>query len=214
MATAVSIAIIEDQRDTREGLAMLIGGTPGFSVMGAYRSMEDALEALQATAPDVVLSDIRLPGISGIEGVRQLRRRHPDVPVLMLTVYGDEDSVFEALCAGASGYLLKDTPPTKLLEALQEARLGGSPMSAGVARKVVTMFQRIAAPVEDAVSLSPREVQVLRLIADGHSYKTAAAELDLSVDTLRYHVRNIYEKLHVRSKSEAVLKGFRGGILR
>lgn len=213
MTPSLKVGIVEDQRETREGLATLIRGTPGFSIVGAWPSMEAALPALEPTPPEVLLVDIRLPGMSGIDGVRRIHERWPHLPVLMLTVYGDSDSVFEAICAGACGYLLKDTPPTKLLDALREATEGGSPMSAGVARQVVTMFKRIAPPVSRDHDLSPRELQVLRLIADGHSYKTAAAELNLSLDTLRFHIRHIYEKLHVHSKSEAVLKAFRKRIL-
>lgn len=214
MPDVLRVAIVEDERDTREGLAALIRGTAGLLVVGAWRSMEDALDQIGASRPDVVLADIRLPGKSGIEGVADIRAALPDLPILMLTVYDDTDSVFRAICAGACGYLLKDTPPARLLEAIQEAHDGGSPMSSAIARKVVRMFQRIAPPTGPDHTLSPRELEVLQLLADGHSYKTAAAELDLSIDTLRFHVRHIYEKLHVHSKSEAVLKAFRRGILR
>jgi DNA-binding NarL/FixJ family response regulator len=139
--------------------------------------------------------------------------RYPALKVLMLTVYADNEHIFEAICAGASGYLLKDTPPTKLLEAISELRDGGAPMSPEIARKVVTMFQKVAPPKREDHRLSAREIEVLQLLADGHGYKTAAHSLSVSVDTIRFHVRNIYEKLHVHSKSEAVLKAFRNGIL-
>ena len=208
------VAIVEDQRALREGLLSLVGGTGDFEIAGAYGSMEEALAAIEAKPVDLVLADIGLPGMSGIEGVRRLKARHPSMQILMLTVYADNEHVFEAICAGACGYLLKDTPPAKLLEALREVQSGGAPMSPEIARKVVEMFQRVAPPPPTAGhSLSPREVDVLKLLAEGHVYKTAAAQLDLSIDTVRFHIRNIYEKLHVHSKSEAVLAALRAGIL-
>ena len=208
------VAIVEDQRALREGLKALVGGTGDFEIAGAYGSMEEALPALDAKPADLLLADIGLPGMSGIEGVRRLKAQHPSMQILMITVYADNEHVFEAICAGACGYLLKDTPPGKLLDALREVQGGGAPMSPEIARKVVEMFQRVAPPPPAAGhSLSPREVEVLKLLADGHVYKTAAAQLDLSIDTVRFHIRNIYEKLHVHSKSEAVLAALRAGIL-
>lgn len=214
MSETVKVAIVEDQKQTREGLGALISGTPGFATVGLWASMEEALDRIERDPPDVVMADIRLPGMSGIDGVRKLKVRYPTLHILMLSVYSDNESVFEAICAGACGYLLKDTPPSKLLQALDEARQGGAPMSPEIARKVVTMFQSIAPPRSEDHDLSAREIQVLQLLADGHSYKTAANALDLSLDTLRFHIRNIYEKLHVHSKSEAVLKAFRNGLVR
>jgi DNA-binding NarL/FixJ family response regulator len=213
MSDDLRVTIVEDERETRDGLATLIRGTAGLQIVAAWRSMEEALSGFVAANPDVLLADIRLPGMSGIDGVGQIHAARPDLPILMLTVYDDSDSVFRAICAGACGYLLKDTPPTKLVEAIRDVAAGGSPMSSGIARKVVRMFKQTAPPPNPEHNLSPRELEVLRLLADGHSYKTAAVELDLSVDTLRFHVRHIYEKLHVHSKSEAVLKAFRKGIL-
>jgi DNA-binding NarL/FixJ family response regulator len=215
MRPDVRVAIVEDQRSLREGLVILIGSTEGFALVGAFGSMEEALPRIEDDPPDVLLADIGLPGMSGTEGVRRLRARFPALQILMLTVYADNDHVFEAICAGACGYLLKDTPPGKLLEALREVRDGGAPMSPEIARKVVEMFQRVVPPPAAAEHrLSPREVEVLKLLAEGHVYKTAAAALDLSIDTVRFHIRNIYEKLHVHSKSEAVLAALRAGILR
>ncbi len=213
-AEVLRVAIVEDQKILREGLASLIAGTAGYAVVGSYGSVEEAREKLRDAAPDVLLLDIGLPGLSGIEGARLFRDLLPDLEILMLTVYADNDRIFEAICAGASGYLLKDTPPARLLEAIGEACDGGAPMSPEVARKVVTMFHRVAPPRQEETRLSPRETDVLRLLADGHSYKTAAVQLSLSQDTIRFHVRAIYEKLHVHSKSEAVLKAFRSGILK
>ena len=211
---AITVAIVEDQRQTRDGLAVLIGGTRGYHVVAAWRSMEEAIAALDRGAPEVLLADIHLPGMSGIEGVRRIKAGHPAIQILMLTVYADNEHIFDAICAGACGYLLKDTPPARLLEAIREAHGGGAPMSADIARKVVEMFKSLAPPAGDRHDLSDRERQVLRLLADGHSYKTAADEVSISVDTLRFHVRNIYQKLHVHSKSEAVLKALRSGLLR
>lgn len=208
------VGIVEDQPNVREGLAALIAGTPGFRPGGLYASMEDAIAGIGTQPPDVLLADIGLPGMSGIEGVRRLKARFPELAILMLTVYADNDHVFEAICAGACGYLLKDTPPARLLDAIREAREGGSPMTPEIARKVVTMFRRIAPPRDETHRLTPRETEILRLLSEGHGYKTAAAALDLSIDTIRFHVRNIYEKLHVHSKSEAVVQALRRGIVR
>ena len=210
----IRVGIVEDQRATREGLATLVNGTSGYRTVGAWNSMEAALARIDADPPDVMLVDIMLPGMSGIEGVRLLKSRYPALQILMLTVYTANELVFEAICGGACGYLLKDTPPTRLLEAIREVRDGGAPMSAEIARKVVTMFQTLgpSRPAQES-GLSLREFQVLKLLADGHSYKTAANELAISLDTLRFHVRNVYEKLHVHSKSEALLKALRAGII-
>jgi len=209
----IEVTIVEDQDATREGLALLVGGTPGFRVRGAFASMEAALPSLEAAPPDVALFDIELPGISGIEGVRRLVAVHPGAAILILSVHRDDDRVFQAICAGACGYLLKDTPPARLLDAIRELHGGGAPMSPEVARRVVAMFSRFA-PREQESTLSPRERDVLRLLAEGHSYKTAARELALSVDTIRFHIRHVYEKLHVHSKSEAVLAALRMGLVR
>jgi len=212
--SVITVAIVEDQRQTREGLAALINGTPGYRAVAAWSSMEEALARIEWEAPDVLLADIKLPGMSGIDGVRVLKDRYPTLPILMLTIYSDNEHVFHAICNGACGYLLKDTPPDRLLDAIRDAKNGGAPMSSEIARQVVDMFKRIAPPRSDDHNLSAREIQVLDLLAVGHGYKTAADRLDISVDTLRFHIRNIYAKLHVHSKSEAVLKAFRAGIIR
>jgi len=209
----IRVAIVEDQPATREALAILIGNTAGFAVTGRFASMEEALPRLQVDVPHVLLLDIGLPGMSGIEGVRRVRSACPEIQVLMLTVHGDDDHVFEAICAGACGYLLKETPRERLLAAIRELREGGAPMSPEVARKVVLMFQRVAPPKARERQLTPREFQILRLLADGHSYKTCADQLSLSLDTVRFHIRSIYEQLHVHSKSEAVLKAVRSGLI-
>jgi DNA-binding NarL/FixJ family response regulator len=209
----IRVAIVEDRREIREGLAMIINGTPGFRCSGSYRSMEEALERIGTELPDVVLNDIQLPGMNGIEGIRILKERYPKLVVLMLTVYDDDDRIFEALCAGASGYLLKKTPPARLLESLREAVAGGAPMSPEVASRVITLFREFR-PVESAkCELTPHETRLLRLFVDGHNYKTAAAELGVTVHTISFHLRSIYDKLQVHSKSEAVAKAIRGRLV-
>lgn len=213
-AGPLEVVIVEDHGRLREGLATLLAREPGFHVAGAYASMEEALAACERRPPTILLADIGLPGMSGIEGVRRLRARHPDVLALILSVHADDERVFEAVCAGASGYLLKDTPPERLVESLRELASGGAPMTPEIARKVVRMFQRVAPPRGEAHDLTEREVDVLRTLSAGHSYKTAARALGLSIDTVRFHVRAIYAKLHVHSKSEAVLAALRRGIVR
>jgi DNA-binding NarL/FixJ family response regulator len=209
----IRVALVEDQDVTREGLGMLIGGSPGFEICGQYSAMEETLGRIRGNPPDVLLADIGLPGMSGIEGVRQIHQMMPELPILMLTVHGDSDSVFRAICAGACGYLLKETPPARLLESIRELYEGGAPMSPEIARKVVLMFQK-AAPKQVDMQLSTRQLEILRMLAEGHSYKVCAATLDVGLDTIRSHVRKIYERLHVHSRSEAVWKALEGGLLR
>jgi DNA-binding NarL/FixJ family response regulator len=206
---AIAVAIIEDLPDLREGLVALVGGTPGFRCVGAYRTMEDALANIGASLPDVVLSDIGLPGMSGVEGIRILRERYPDLPILALTVYDEDDKVFEALCAGAAGYLLKTTPPARLLEAIREVVEGGAPMSPDVAHRVVRLFREFRPPEHADYHLTPQETKLLKLVADGHFYKTAADKMGITPRTVAFHLRNVYEKLSVHSKSEAVAKALR-----
>src|ERR1700761_2126741 len=208
----IRVALIEDQRVTREGLSILIGGSPGFEMCGEYESMERALEQVRRDPPHVLLVDIGLPGMSGIEGVRRIHGWMPTLPILMLTILEDSDSIFSAVCAGAYGYLLKETPPARLLESIHEVHEGGAPMSPGIARKVVLMFQK-AAPQQEDLQLSGRQHEILRMLAEGHSYKTCATALDVGLDTIRSHVRKIYERLHVHSRSEAVWKALQGGLL-
>lgn len=204
--STIEVAIIEDQRDIRECLTFLIDGTDGYACTGSYRTMEEALDKIGHHLPDLVLSDIGLPGMSGIEGIRILKERHPDLLILMLTVYDDDERIFDAMCAGASGYLLKKTPPAKLLESLKEVAAGGAPMSPEVARRVITLFREIRPPDRSDYQLTPHELRLLKLFVEGHIYKTAAVELGVSVNTVNFHVRNIYEKLQVHTRSEAVAK--------
>jgi DNA-binding NarL/FixJ family response regulator len=203
------VVIIEDLREVREGLATLINGTPGFTCAGSYRTMEDAIRRIGDDSPELILTDIGLPGISGIEGTGILRERYPEVPILALTVYDNDEQIFAALCAGASGYLLKNTPPARLLESLREAVDGGAPMSPEVARRVIRLFRDFRPPEKTSYHLTPQESKLLKLIVEGHHYKTAARELEVTTHTVSFHLKNIYQKLQVHSKSEAVAKALR-----
>ncbi len=205
----IQVALIEDLREVREGLAMLINGTIGFRCVGSYRTMEDALKHVERDAADVILTDIGLPGMSGVEGIPILRERLPDVPILALTIYDNDDNIFAALCAGASGYLLKNTPPARLLESLREVLAGGAPMSPEVARRVVKLFREFHPPEHADYHLTPQENELLRLLVEGHHKKTAARVMNISVNTVSFHLKNIYEKLQVHSKTEAVAKAIR-----
>ena len=210
----IRVAIVEDQKRTREGLALLIDGSPRFSVHGCWGSIEEALPGLERELPDVLLMDIGLPGVSGIDGVEIIRQRWPRLPVVMLTVHGDDGHVFDAVCAGACGYFLKESPPATLLAGIQEVHEGGAPMSPEIARKVVLMFRQIAPRRNADHNLSTRELEVLQQLANGQSYKTCAENLSIGIDTVRFHIRRIYERLHVHSKSEAVTLALRKGIIR
>ena len=214
MPTDIRVAIVEDQRDIREGLRFLIDGTDGYRCAGAFASMEEAVPRIGPDFADVVLTDIGLPGMSGIEGIRILKERHPDLKLVALTIYEDDDRIFEALCAGASGYLLKTTPPARLLECLQDVNSGGAPMSPEVASRVIRLFRDIRPPDVSEHHLTPHEIRLLKLLAEGHSYKTAAAQLGSSVNTVAFHMKSIYTKLQVHSKSEAVAKAFRSRLVR
>jgi DNA-binding NarL/FixJ family response regulator len=209
----IKVAIIEDQRDIREGLATMLKFTEGYRCTGIYRSMEEALDRIKSDVPELALVDIGLPGMNGIDGIRLLKERHPDLLILMLTVYDDDEYIFDALCAGASGYLLKKTPPARLIESLKEAMGGGSPMSPEVARKVIGLFREIRPPDRAVYRLTPHELRILKLLVEGHNYKTAAVEVGVSVSTVAFHMRNIYDKLQVHSKSEAVAKALRNRIV-
>ena len=210
---AIRVAIVEDDRTTRQGLALLIGGTPGYECVGQFRSVEEALR-LPYLAPHVILLDINLPGVSGTEGVKLLLEKCPGVQIVMLTVFDAQDHVFESICNGACGYLLKKTAPARLLEAIAEAHQGGAPMTPEIARRVVTLFQQTGVPRKSGGhSLSPRELSVLGLLAEGYSYTALAARLGITANTVRNHIRGIYEKLHVHSRSEAVSKAIRKGVI-
>jgi DNA-binding NarL/FixJ family response regulator len=212
-ADIIKVLLVEDLREVREGLAVLINGSPGFRCIASFRTMEEALRRFAEELPDVVLADIGLPGISGVEGIRILKERYPDLPTVALTVYDDNDDIFDALCAGASGYLLKNTPPSRLLEGLREVVSGGAPMSPEVARRVIHLFREFRPPERSPSHLTQQETELLRLLVDGHSYKTAAARLAISTSTVSFHLQNIYAKLQVHSKSEAVAKALRNKLV-
>ena len=210
---AIHVAIVEDDDATREGLRRLVHETPGYSCVGAFRSVEDLLGASMSPSPDVFLVDIGLPGVPGTEGVRTVKERYPNAQAVMLTVYAEDDTIFEAICNGACGYLLKDTAPAKLLEAISDAHRGGAPMSREIARKVVSWCRRGSPPPKLEARLSPQELRLVELLAQGYSYQGASNQMNVSVNTVRNYVRAVYEKLHVHTKSEAVSKVMRSRLI-
>ena len=209
----IRVAFIEDDRAMREALAMLIDGTPGYRSVGKFRSVEEALGSAGAEEPDVLLLDIHLPGMSGSDGIGLLKAKYPSAQILMLTVNADEDSVFESICNGACGYLLKNTTPAKLLEAIGETHRGGAAMTPEIARKVIKLFQKTGPPEKLDEQLTPQDMRLLKLLVEGHTYQGAADLLKISIHTARNYIRNIFDKLHVHSKSEAVTKALRSRII-
>jgi DNA-binding NarL/FixJ family response regulator len=212
-ASPLRVVLIEDLREVREGLAALINGTAGYKCVASYGMMETALARIERDAPDIILTDLGLPGMSGVEGIARFRQIFPETPILALTIYDNDQQIFNALCNGANGYLLKNTPPARLLEALQEAVEGGSPMSPAVAARVVRLFREFRPPEHAEYRLTPQETELLRLLIEGHHKKTAARALGISFHTVSFHLKNIYEKLQVHSKSEAVAKALREKIV-
>lgn len=209
----IKILIYEDNPQLREGLSMLINGTDGFEVLAAYKNCNSVVDEVSAWQPDVVLMDIDMPGVNGLEGLKNIRKENTTVKVLMLTVFDDNKNVFEALRNGANGYILKKTPPARLLEYIAEAASGGAPMTASIASQVLKMFSEIPVAAVPDYNLSDREKQVLQFLVNGYSYKMVAAEMNISIDTVRSHIKKIYEKLHVNSKSEAVAKAFKDKLI-
>ena len=205
-AMARSVMVVEDDRGLREQLVKILNSVAGIRCVGACASGEEALKCVPARRPDVVLMDIRLPGMSGIDCVPELKRSLPSLQVIMLTVYEDSESIFRALKAGADGYLVKSSPPAKLLEAIQDVSKGGAPMSSPIARKVVHHFHSLSRTDTRSEDLSPREREVLDLLASGYIYKEIGDKLGIGTETVRTHVKNICEKMHVRSRLEAVAK--------
>jgi DNA-binding NarL/FixJ family response regulator len=209
----ITVSIVDDEASLRQSIATFVSGSPGFKCVSGYGSAEAALNHLPNEKPDVVLMDINMGGMSGIECVEKLKERSPEMQILMLTVYEDTEKIFRALASGANGYLLKRSSPTKLLAAIREVHAGGSPMTSSIARKVVASFQKqktaADAAGEKPGQLSPREQAVLDGLARGCTYKQMAGELDISIDTIRTYIRRIYEKLHVQSRTEAVAKYLR-----
>jgi DNA-binding NarL/FixJ family response regulator len=209
----VRIGIVEDDHRARDLLVYLLESTRDLRVVGQWRSVESMLASGPAQEMDVLLLDIQLPGMSGIEGLTPVRERFPDVTLLMLTVFEDEEKVFQALCQGAHGYLLKNTEPARLLDYIREADAGGSPMSPEIARKVVRLFRKITPPRHAKHHLSPQQIRLLALLAEGRSYQSVAREMGISINTVRGYVRIVYEKLHVHSRSGAVAEALRSGVI-
>jgi DNA-binding NarL/FixJ family response regulator len=210
----IKVTIVEDHHKFRECLEFLLNNTEGYACAGSFRTMEEALDKIGYALPDLVLLDIGLPGMSGIEGVKLLKERYPDLLILMNTVFDDDERIFDALCGGACGYLLKKTPPAQLLESVKQAVAGGAPMSPDVARRVIRLFREIHPPDRADYHLTPHEVRLLQLLSDGHSYKSAAAQLNVTAKTISFHLQNIYQKLQVHSKSEAVSKALRNRLIK
>jgi DNA-binding NarL/FixJ family response regulator len=209
----IKVAVVEDQSNIRQCLEIMLNGTDGYHCTGSFRTMHEALEKIGFNLPHIVLTDIGLPGMSGIEGVKILKERHPDLLFLMLTVYDDDERIFDAFCAGACGYLLKNTPPARLLDGIKEAINGGAPMTPDVARRVISLFREIRPPDRADYDLTPHETRLLKLLVEGHNYKTAAEQLGVSFHAVSFHMRNIYDKLQVHSKSEAVAKALRNRLI-
>jgi DNA-binding NarL/FixJ family response regulator len=210
----IRVCLFEDNLNLREGLYQLINGSPGYECVGAFEDCSDLLRNIEQTKPDVVLMDIEMPGISGIEGVKILREKYPDIKILMQTIFEENEKIFQSILNGASGYILKNTSPARILEAIKETHEGGAPMSPSIATKVLKMVQTTNGNLKpDSFNLSEREKEVLSCLVKGMSYKLIADACFISVDTVRGHIRNIYEKLHVHSKSEAVAKAIKGRIV-
>ena len=210
----VRVIIFEDNRNLREGLFQLINGSPGFECAGAFANCTEILKDIQQTNPDVILMDIEMPGISGIEAVKIAKEKFPDVKILMETIFDDNDKVFQSICNGAEGYILKNTPPVQMLSAIKEVYEGGSPMTPSIARKVLKMVKHNH-PTETVndFDLTDREKDILKYLVQGMSYKLIADACFISPETVNGHIKNIYKKLQVHSKSEAVAKAIKGGIV-
>jgi DNA-binding NarL/FixJ family response regulator len=202
----IKVALVEDSREEREALGILLRDSPGFSCVGAFESGERALQELPKLFPHVILMDINLPGISGTDCILRLRPIMPATRILMLTVFEDHDRIFQSLRAGANGYLVKKTPPARLLEAIADAHEGGAPMSAAIARQVVDAFHEAGPHHDELAALAARELQVVNLLAQGFLYKEIADQLGISMGTVRTYIGRIYEKLHIHSRHEATLK--------
>ena len=205
---SISIAIVEDLDEVRDGLKNFISLSTDFKVVGVYKTGEEACDSLPAASPDIVIMDINLPGISGIECIRRVKDRSPSTQFMMFTVYENDEKVFEALKAGASGYLLKNTGLLQIVESVKELYEGGSPMSANIARKLVNLFHQSPKNNSPVEVLSNRENEILLLLSKGLLYKEIADQLQISTGTVRQHIHNIYEKLHVQNRTEAINKAF------
>lgn len=209
----IRVTIFEDNNSLRHGLFQLINGSDGFICVGAYPDCSNLLKHIEESKPDVVLMDIEMPGISGIEGVRILKDKKPEIKILMQTIFGESEKIFQSICAGAAGYILKNTPPSRILEAIRETYEGGAPMSPPVATKVLKMVQSGNETKKTSFNLSEREKEILSCLAKGMSYKLIGEHCFISIDTVRSHITSIYEKLHVHSKGAAVAKAIKGKII-
>lgn len=213
MKKQIKVIIVEDNEIINKSLVTLINGAEGFTCIGSFYDCETMLQKIGNLEPDVVLMDIQLKGMSGIQGVKKLREIDPDLNVLMLTIHEENDLVFEALCAGASGYIIKKTHPLRLLESIEEAYEGGAPMSSNIARKVISFFQPARKISPDANLLTERELGIIKELAKGKTYYAIALTFGISKDTVRFHIKKIYSKLHVHSQAEAVSEAMKKGIL-
>lgn len=209
----IKIVLYEDNTDLREGLGVLLRGTNGFELIGAFPNCEFVEQEIGNLMPDIVLMDIDMPIANGIYGLKIIKDKYPQVNVLMLTVFEDNEHIFEAICSGAVGYMLKRTPPAKLLEAIQDAITGGAPMTSSIARKVLQMLPPQKRVSENSHNLTEREREILNLLVKGNSYKMIADQCSISMDTVRSHMKKIYEKLHVHSQTEAVAKAIHNQIV-
>jgi DNA-binding NarL/FixJ family response regulator len=209
----IRLLIFEDNDDMRESLSILFKGTKGILFTGAFSNALQATKDVRINNPDVVLMDIDLPGVNGIEAVWQIKKEFPMVEILMLTVFDDNDRVFRSICAGASGYILKRNPPEKIIEAVFEVAAGGGSLTSSIARKVLDMFPHFDASKSETETLTDREREVLALLVRGHSYKMAAAELNVTLETIRSHIKKIYNKLHVHSSGEAIAIAIRNRLI-
>lgn len=209
----IKVAIFEDNQLLRESLLQLINGTSGYACIGAFPNCNDIIYNIKKTVPQVVLMDIQMPGKTGIEGAKMIKENFPEIKVIMQTVVEDEEKIFASICNGASGYLLKNTTPSRLLEAITEVYQGGAPMTPSIAQKVLEKFRKQSPSHDELNNLSDREKQILECLVEGMSYKMIATACEIAIDTVRFHIRHIYEKLHVNSKSEAVVKAIRGKII-
>lgn len=210
----IKVAIFEDNRSLREGLAAMIGGTPGFECVGAFPNCNNLLKNISQAKPDVILMDIEMPGINGIEAVVLIKEELPEIKILMETIFDDDEKIFNSICAGAEGYILKHTTPSEIMEAITEIHEGGSPMTPSIANRVLKMVKQRPEPgIKESFDLSTREKEILTCLVKGMSYKMIADTCFISIETVNVHIRNIYKKLHVHSKSEAVAKAIRGRIV-
>jgi DNA-binding NarL/FixJ family response regulator len=210
---SLRVVLIEDLRDIRLSLKALIDGASGFKCVAAYSSVETALAQIERESPDMILTDLGLPGVSGVEGIKLFRKLFPEIPIIALTIYDNDDQIFGALCNGANGYLLKNTPSNRLVEMLQDAVEGGAPMTPAIASRVVKLFREFRPAQQSDFHLTAQESELLKLLVDGHLKKTAAIEMGISFHTVSFHLKNIYEKLQVHSKTEAVAKAIRENVV-